>query len=297
VTQPPQPDQRERELIAALVAYQAASAALRLQLAGLVTRLWRQLGSYRTADVRRFVVDVVPLVAGAQQQMSALTAAGLARQREISLGDNGKPVAVDVRKVTGAAARNGADPREVYERPFHLVWRQLAELPREPGSIDKAIQSGLDRALDLAGTDVQLAKVHTAYAIGQADPKVRWQQRVLEGAHSCGLCIVASTQTYHNSSRLHPTLMPIHPGCDCSVRYAYGDSYPAQILDVTKLADVHDRIEQRFGRSSSSARVIPGSRDSYGRIVRYRDVSRKKGHRHARSQDHDTTAPVTTPGC
>lgn len=241
-------------------------------------RLWVSLGSYRNADMARFVAQVLPFVAGAQQTMTALTVANLTRQAEIALGHAVKPTAVDVKKTTGAAARNGAAMTEVYERPFHLVWRQLDELPREPGSIEQAIAAGGNRAVDLALDDQQLAKQHTAAEVLAKDDKVVGYRRVLEGPHSCGLCIVSATQRYHKEN-----LLAIHGGCDCSVAAIWGDSDPGQtiaatarvdgqLVPVADLPDVHDRLEQRFGGSSSSARNIPGARDAHGRVLRYRDV-------------------------
>jgi hypothetical protein len=258
--------------VAAILAYQAQTVNLREKVAAYVERLWKSLGSWREKDMRRFSAEVTPVIAGAQRQMSAITAASLALQRQAEIGGTAVPTAVDPASVTGAAARNGASPTEVYERPFHLVWRQLAELPREPGSVDKAIESGLNRAVETALTDLQLTKVQTAQAVGEQDKRVRWQQRVLEGPHSCGLCIVASTQTYHNPTRLHPKLLPIHGGCDCSVRFSYGDTYPGQVLDLNTLQDIHARIEERFGASSPGARRIPGAVDGNGLALAYRDV-------------------------
>lgn len=273
-----QPDQTELQFAAAIAAYQAQSQALRARLEAFVRRLWSSLGEYRTPEMRRFIHQVLPVVAGAQTSMASLTAANLAAQLSIALDTTFQPAVVDVRKVTGAAARGGVDPADVYGRPFHLVWRQLDELPREPGSIEKAIAAGEARAVELALDDVQLAKQQTALQVIGHDDRVVGYRRVLEGAYSCGLCIVASTQRYHKQD-----LLAIHGGCDCSVAAIYGTADPGRIIEavanvngrltpIAELPDVHDRIEQRFGASSSSARNIPGARDAHGRILQYRDV-------------------------
>jgi hypothetical protein len=273
------PDPRSLEYAAALATYQVQTQALRAKVEQYVRQLWRSLGSYRNADMARFTNQAVPVVLGAQTAMSSLTTANLAHQRQIALGGRFQPVAVDVRRVTGAAARNGAvEPDEVYGRPFHLVWRQLDELPREPGAIEQAIAAGEERAVELALDDQQLTKQHTALEILRHDDQVVGYRRVLEGAHSCGLCIVASTQRYRKDQ-----LLPLHGGCDCSVGTIWGQADPGRTIEATAridgkltpiadLPDVHDRIEQRFGRSSSAARAIPGARDAHGRILQYRDV-------------------------
>jgi hypothetical protein len=253
--------QPDPELVAAIAAYQAQISTLRTNLAAYVQRLWRSLGSWRSGDIARFVDQLVPVIGGAQRQVVAFTAANLARQRQLALGGIFAPVAVDPAKVTGAAARNGVDPALVYERPFHLVWRQLAQLPREPGSVGQAIEAGMNRAVLTAVTDVQLSKVQTAQRITVADRHVTGYRRVLEGTHSCGLCIVASTQRYHKSA-----LMPLHPACDCSISPIYGENDPGQLTDLDTLANVHQAIEDAFGASSSSGRAIPGT------PIQYRDV-------------------------
>lgn len=253
--------------VAVVAAYQQRTQALRVQVAAIIERIWNSLGEYREPQLNTFVKQVVPLVLAGQKQMSALTVGYHQAQRNAVVGRT-LTLRVDPSKVSGQAARNGVDPAEVYGRPVHLVWRQLAELPHEPGSIEAAIQSGLNRAIDTALTDLQLTKVQTSQLAGEQDSKVRWMQRVLEGPHSCGLCIVASTLTYHNGK----TLLPIHPACDCSVRFGYGDQYPDHILDPETLADVHETVADRFGRSSPGARTIPGARNDKNQLIQYRDV-------------------------
>lgn len=279
----PQPDQHQREaqFAAVLLATQAQSAQIRTSLLGYIERLWRSLGSYREPDMRRFTTEIVPVVAEMQQRMVSLTAASLAQQEQVALGVPFRPVALDDRQVTGAAVRNGADPTEVYERPFHLVWRELAELPREPASIDTAIQSGLDRAQQLAATDLQLAKQHAALKIMGHNKRIVGYRRVLEGIYSCAKCIVASTQRYHKG-----TLLPMHPACDCGIAEIWADSDPGRVIEsmvntgtadapklvhVADLADVHERIEEAFGKSSSSARSV-GATGSKDRLIQYQDA-------------------------
>jgi hypothetical protein len=262
VTQPPAPPPD----LAVVAAYQAQTAALRARIDAILQQLWRSLGQYRQQDIPRFTQQVVPIVTAGQRQMSALTAGYLAAQRLSAIGRS-LTVRVNPIHVSGAAARGGIDPAEVYARPFHLVWRQLDSLPHEPGAIEQAIDAGMNRAVDTAMTDLQLSKVQTSAAIGAQDGRAKWTQRVLEGPHSCGLCIVASTQRYHPSK-----LLPIHGGCDCSTRFIYTDADPGQLIDPERLADVHDRIEQRFGSSSSAARKIHGAQDGRGRPIHYRDV-------------------------
>lgn len=176
--------------------------------------------------------------------MVSLTSGYLGALRQVS-GRGFQPAPVDLKRVSGAAVRNGTPPADVYERPFHLVWRQLAEGVAPPA----AIQAGEDRAVQSAVTDLQLAKTHASQDVLAADGHVVGYRRVLEGAYSCALCVVASTQRYHVKD-----LMPIHPACDCAVAPIYGDTDPGLVIDEDRLAAAHAEVQKQLGISDSAAR-------------------------------------------
>lgn len=244
--------QAEAQLAALTAAYQIQTLNLRNRLEQFVRGTWRGLQVYRAPQRAVFVREVTPVVSGAQRQMSSLTSAFMAHQREFSLGEPFRPVPVDPAKVTGSVPRNGIPPSEVYGRPFNLVWRDLHDLPHESGNIEKAIQSGEDRAVQAALTDVQLAKTHTVKATVDQTPvtsRPHWFKRILEGPESCALCVVASTQRYQADK-----LLPIHPGCDCSVEPQWGPFPKDLTIEPDVLQNAHDAIQQTFGISDSGAR-------------------------------------------
>jgi hypothetical protein len=253
------------DLVAIVMAYRAATGAIRDQLGGIVRGLWLSLGQYRDRQRRQFAGDVIPYVQAAAAQMSSLTAGYLAAIQQQHTGRLVTPPAV--RPPDLAALRNGADPAEVYGRPFDLVWRQLAELPHVDGAIEQAIGAGMNRAEKTAFTDLQLAKRQSSQESLRSDRYAIGYRRVLEGAHSCGLCIVASTNRYHKGQ-----LLPIHPGCDCGVVPVYVDSDAAAKANQRLLGDVHQAIADRFGVSDYAARTIPGAKDGKGRPIDYKDV-------------------------
>lgn len=242
-----QPDPQAAAALAA--AYQRQVNALRQSVAAYISRLWRSLGTYRQPQMHSFTRQALPVVLGGQRKVSAFTVAYLAGLQRVTVGGAGVPVAVNPQTVTGAAVRNGTAPVDVYERPFHLVWRQLDELPREPGSIDQAMQAGLDRAVQSALTDLQLAKTHTSRQVLAADKRATGYRRVLEGAHSCALCVVASTQRYHKAD-----LLPMHPTCDCSIAPLY--SPDEHVIDSETLAAAHAAVKAATGRSADDARAV-----------------------------------------
>jgi hypothetical protein len=232
-----------------LAQYVVAQQAVRASLLVTLQRLWAQLSSWHRPDAERFARMVVPLVQGAQQATSSLTTSYLARSVSQMTGQPLRVPAVSPMDFVGAAVRK-ADPMVVYQRPFVQVWTDLAN--GKP--LEQAVESAGHRLVSLAATDVQLAKTATSQAVLSEEPNVVGYRRVLTGDKSCGLCIVASTQRYHKIRK-----MEIHPGCDCGIAPIYGDDDPGRILDLGALGDVHEAIEDRFGKSSPSAREIAGA--------------------------------------
>jgi hypothetical protein len=174
---------------------------LRRLVAAAVERIWRELPGHDRENVDEWLSLVLPIVVAAQRQSASLTEAYLARERRR------QPLGVDLAGVTGAAVRNGAQPAEVYERPFVTLWGKLgAGTP-----FADAFSAGLSRATASAATDVQLSMRATASAVGQADPGIYGFERVPDG-DACELCLIASTQRYHVED-----LAPIHDRCGCTV--------------------------------------------------------------------------------
>jgi hypothetical protein len=192
-------------------------------------------GQFRDADRDRFVALVVPVVLAGQRQVSALTDAYLAQVLTTSLG----------RPVRPSGAVNDyprpTEPTEVYGRPYKAIWTALSAGTK----FADARRIGEERLKDIAATDMQLAKTHTARASFQRNGVTRYA-RVLTGSQSCALCYVASTQTYSRGD-----LLPIHPGCDCSVSPIFGDFDRDAELEAT-----HEAIAERFGTSDRGARAV-----------------------------------------
>lgn len=192
-------------------------------------------GQYRDKDLQRFVALAVPVVTAGQRQVSALTDAYLAQVLTTTLGRPVRPVGVtnDYPRPT--------PPAEVYARPYVEVRTKLSE----GSGFSAAVASGVERLKDIAATDMQLAKTHTARRSFTRNGVQRYQ-RTLTGSKSCALCYVASTQSYSRAD-----LMPIHPGCDCGVAPIVGDFDRDAELEAT-----HEAIQERFGTSDRGARAI-----------------------------------------
>lgn len=199
-----------------LVAYQDQRARLAAQLVLALGRRWERLG-IDEADIDAFLAFALPLLLAGEAQAGNLANAYLSRRL-------GESVAA-IEPVVGAAVR-GVDPVEVYRRPFVEVRARLADgkTPVE------AFASGRRRLDSLIRTDLQLASTKTSQRRLAESPKVVGFRRVLTGSESCGLCAVASTQRYRSFD-----LMPIHPGCDCSVEPIVGDTDPGRVANRQRL--------------------------------------------------------------
>ncbi|MET1020036.1 MAG: hypothetical protein ABWX62_08645 [Microterricola sp.] len=187
---------------------------------------------------------VVPVVLAAERQVAQLTNSYLTTMSNLGTGSNARPAPLDTREVTGAALRNGVEPSTVYRRPESTVNAALAD----GASVTAAVTQGLNRALVMARSDLQLAKTHTVARQG----KSKWYRRSLTGAENCAMCVIASTQRYHRGD-----LMPIHGGCDCAVQEETSMD-PGQIIDAEKLETVHAAIEAEFGGTDRGARYLDG---------------------------------------
>jgi hypothetical protein len=221
--------------------------AYRQQVAQIRARLERfartqfTAGEFRDDDMALFVAAVVPVILAGRRQMSALTDAYLSQKVSAATGRRVRPAGP-----INTDALRGKPATEVYQRPFVTVRAKLTE----GLALDAAVNAGLARTSDLVLSDLQLAKTTTTRNTYKSAGVKRYI-RVLVGSENCGLCYVASTQTYSTDD-----LMPIHPGCNCDT-----DPAPDDFDGSEQLAQTHEAIEQRFGVSDASARDIGGGDD------------------------------------
>lgn len=211
------------QLARAILNYRDVDETLRSNTLGFVERSWESLGSYKDADMARFVRTVVPVVEGAQLRASAM-AEGYLRALLGSMGAQGPTVGVTPQQAATAALR-GLSGQALWERPFHTVWWGLSR----GISFDDAKQSGLSRALNLASTNLQLAKTQMSQRVLSANQRVTGYKRVLSGKEDCALCSLAAKNTYHKAE-----LLPIHGGCDCNVAPIVGSVDSSSGIQIPK---------------------------------------------------------------
>jgi hypothetical protein len=219
--------------------YLTAVGRLRHQLEVFLLLTWDSLADHRDDSIDAFSRRVAPVVTGGQRHIASLTDLYLAQLATLLLAEPFRPIGIPSTTVSDLALR-GVEAVDVYRRPGPTVWRALdAGVPFE-GAKAKGIQQATTAAL----TDLQLAKLQaTRHVLTSTEaPATIGYHRVLEGAHSCPLCIGAP-ETYTSEQR-----MPIHPRCDCAVLpiYAAADpgtlDRPAPAPDQPRIA-VHEHGE------------------------------------------------------
>lgn len=221
-------------------AYQSQITTLRATALALLLQRF-MTGSYRDADMTRFVSLAAPIVSAARRQSASLTTAYLSQQIRAGGGMLGKPVPIDTDGLRGVPIA------DVYQRPNRTIWNELSN----GAPLGDAVKVGQERLASLIETDVQLAKTNAAHAVLQQATSPRGNllyQRTLKGPENCALCVVASTQVYSKAD-----LMPIHPGCDCDVDLLLDIAAFRKTAEV-RLQDAHAAVSDALGVSDSGAR-------------------------------------------
>lgn len=209
---------------------------VRARIEQYATTVWNGLGSWRDADIDRLVALVLPKVIAGQRTVSNLTDTYLASITGL------RPVGV----INVDSGLRGVDPAEVYRRPAVEMRTALST----GSSMTDALKAGALRLVSLVSTDMQLANVRQAQAFNSTR-EVDAYRRIAGGAHPCALCLIASTQRYHRAE-----LMPIHPGCSCTVESLGVGDHREQVLDKVELERVHAAVESLTGGFDRSARDL-----------------------------------------
>lgn len=225
----PAPAQPRAAQVSAAAAYVAASANLRTGLLGFISRAFRLRGAWNRPDAEWFAAFVAPQVVASQRYLATLTdqyiASGLGRQTGRDVAPVGVELPEDLR---------GVPVEEVYRRPYVQLWTDLSRgVP-----FDDAVSRAERRAVVLAHTDYQMARVHASQQAVAGQPGAAGWRRVPTGDRNCLLCLVASTQRYRKQD-----LAAIHPQCDCIVEAIPGDRDPGQVIDPVLLEQVHQAVQ------------------------------------------------------
>lgn len=196
-----------------LATYQEHAARVTDRIKAYAALRFTGLGSWRDDDIKAFVSEIVPLVQSGQVQVGQLTNSYLDALARVA----GLEPTVAVSPVLDA---RGVPPAEVYRRPAVTVYTALSQ----GKLLDEAVMLGVHRLQDIIAMDMQLTHTRTAHKRMRGGGVVGYR-RALTGRENCALCTLASSQRYHRGD-----LMPIHPGCDCTVLPIYGTHDPGQVI-------------------------------------------------------------------
>lgn len=195
----------KRELTTLVRAHLTVQRQLRYAATSTIGRAWLGLGSWDRADVPRFVELAAPISTAAQRQSIAVTNAYLARARGASA------IGLDESRLL-AGVRNGANPRDVYARPFVSTWGKL----KQGAPHAAAVHAGGARAMAAAAFDVQAAMRDTLVAVGDEAQEIAGYERVAN-ANACEYCQAVDGVRFRSDDP-----MPLHPNCGCSVEPIFG---------------------------------------------------------------------------
>lgn len=219
-------------------------STLRASMVQQLYAMWFGLPNYRDKDLEEWLDISLPLVRAARETSATATTTYIQMQLEVMGSEDSieMPPFGDMDFIRG-----GVSLEEVYSRPFKEVWTGLSR----GKTLEESIEDGANRLRQLVETDIQLAHTHVSRNILSKKTNVVGFRRVPQGAYSCALCLVASTQRYHKFN-----LMAIHPGCDCRVAPIISEVNVPQVMDKELLDQIHDAIARQFGISSRDARKI-----------------------------------------
>jgi hypothetical protein len=218
-------------------AYADATVRLRASLIQVVGSMWTELGSWREEDAVTFLRQVLPLVDGASSAMASLTDAYLTQLIADMTGT------VPTTGFVEPAYARPVPMSTVYRRPFVDMWTALSK----GANLIDAVAIGKGRLVNIAATDLQLAKRNASQQRLAGETRVVGYRRVLTGSKSCAMCALAASQRYHKSR-----LMPIHPGCNCAVAPIVGTADPGRKVNVHVTEDASSL-------EAGDVRELPGS--------------------------------------
>ncbi len=201
--------------LAAARLYADRAAVIRRLLGASALAAFNELDDYH--DVGPFLDRMVPTSLAAQQALAGLLEGYVAAATEAEWDD----VDVDVEQTTGDAVRpEGME--HTWSVPFFKMWGAL-EAGAEFADALADARASIERT---AQTDLSIAQAETMSRLAARVPAVSGYRRVL-GGDGCAFCVEASEQTYGGED-----LMPLHPGCHCSVAPIVDGEDPAATLNA-----------------------------------------------------------------
>ncbi|KRQ27163.1 MULTISPECIES: hypothetical protein [unclassified Mycobacteroides] len=221
--------------------YAAAVAELRRRLLAYAATVWSQV-ELDDAGLERLIELMAPTVLAAQLQVGNLTSVYFAEVAGVQAIPAGGAI----------TTARGVAPEVVYARPVITARTALAR--GKP--VQQALAAGGRRLQNIAGTDLQMAKVRQSQRSLEHSGR-QYFRRVPTGAENCAMCLIAATQRYKTKR-----LMPIHPGCDCNIAPLSPRESVSQVIDQNMLEATHTQVkaftdlQDRGGRAPDYRKLL-----------------------------------------
>lgn len=202
--------------------------------------LWASVNGVDDAALAAWLGVSVPVLSRWLDGNAAATGTYVDTSLEV-LGYDG-PVGPVLTDVPNAIRADGIEARMA--RPIVEARSRLAD----GFGYSEAMRRGSERLSSVVKTDMQLAFTKSAHSkMAGTDGRV-YYERVPEGAQTCGLCLIAATRRYNRGD-----LMPIHAGCDCSVRPTTSDATRSTgtLVDRREFVDQLDEVAVELGIDAS----------------------------------------------
>lgn len=244
-------------------AYQGEVERVRTRTVRAAELLWANLPDYRDESIAAFRRRVIPVVQASSARVAQLTAAYQRR----SLAELDETVPMALIAPDQIAEPRGVPADVVYQRPAVTVYTELSR----GATLEAAVAAGATRLKSLVETDLQLVKVAQSQRSIEGS-RFNFYRRVLTGNENCALCTIASTQRYFKRD-----LMPIHPGCDCSVEVLPNGEDPGQVIDPALLEGTHGKVAELTGVADRGGRapdyrelIVTSEHGEFGPTLRWR---------------------------
>jgi hypothetical protein len=208
------------DLVRLARAHQEQLLFIRSAAVAAVAALWdRLVTGPEDAVLERWVPLATSAVQGAQTTASAAAIGYVSHSVRIA-GATPEPTPPEVTPSAFAEPR-GVPTATVLARSIIQVRRSLGD-----GKLFMdAMSEGRSRAVQTAATEPVLSARAANQAAMRAQPRIVGYRRVPDDG-ACKFCLLASTRRYTVAD-----LMPIHPGCGCTVAPIIGTNDPGEVLD------------------------------------------------------------------
>lgn len=210
----------EDDLVRLARAHQQQLLMIRAASSATVAALWDRY-LLRPDDVSRdrWLPAAAQAVTAAQQAAAAAVIAHVPQSVRVA-GATPDPTPATLQPAAFLSPR-GVDTATVLARSVIQVRRGLAD--GKP--FEAAMSEGRSRAVQTAATEPMLTARQANREAMKAQPRIVAYRRVPDG-NACKFCLLVSTRRYWVAD-----LMPVHPGCGCTVAPIIGDIDPGEVLD------------------------------------------------------------------